>query len=103
MQEIVAETRLHRTPYIQQYNVATPKSIVANDYKMEVITSDMRGHGRPPLDICEDQVRFLVENGFEGIEIAALIGCSTHTIQIKLKEFGIEFNRFSDITNGRFR
>ena len=54
---------------------------------------------RRPLDICEDQVRFLVENGFKETEITALISCSTHTIQIKLKEFGIKFNRFNDITN----
>ena len=66
-----------------------------NDYEMDVITSGVRR----PLDICKDQVRFLVENGFKETEITALIGSSTHTIQIKLKEFGIEFNRFSDITN----
>ena len=65
------------------------------DYEKEVITSGVRR----PLDICEDQVRFLVENGFKETEIAAMIGCSTHTIQIKLKEFGIKFNRFNDITN----
>ena len=50
------------------------------DYEMEVITSGVRGRGRPPLDISKDQVRFLVENGFKETEIAALIGCSTHTI-----------------------
>ena len=65
------------------------------DYEKEVITSGVRR----PLDICEDQVRFLVENGFKETEIAALIGCSTYTIQIKLKEFRIKFNRFNDITN----
>ena len=65
------------------------------DYEMEMITSGVRR----PLDICEYQVRFLVENGFKETEITALIGCNTHIIQIKLKEFGIELNRFSDITN----
>ena len=69
------------------------------DYEMAVITSVVRDRGRPPLDICEDQVRFLVENGFKETEIAPLIGYSTHTIQRRLKEFGIEFNQFSEITN----
>ena len=41
----------------------------------------------------------MVENGFKETDIATLIGCSTRTIQRKLKEFGIEFNRFSEITN----
>ena len=54
---------------------------------------------RQPLDICEDQVRYLVENGFKETEIATLIGCSTGMIQRKVKEFGIEFNRFSVLTN----
>ena len=65
------------------------------DYEIVVITSGVRR----PLDICEDQVRFLVENGFNETEIAILIGCLIGTIQRKLKEFGIEFNRFSEITN----
>ena len=68
---------------------------LTTDYEMEVITLGVR----QPLDICEDQVRFLVENRFKETEIAMPIGCSTGTIQRKLKEFGIEFNRFSEITN----
>ena len=66
------------------------------DYEKDVITSCVR----PSLDICEDDVRFFVENGFKETEIAALIGCPTRMIQRKLGEFGIEFNCFSEITNG---
>ena len=38
---------------------------LTTDYEMEVITSGVRRL----LDICEDRVRFLVENGFKETEI----------------------------------
>ena len=81
----------HVTRIVQQLIVQ-----LTADYEKDVITSCVR----PSLDICEDHVRFFVENGFKETEIAALIGCPTCMIQRKLRKFGTEFNCFSEITNG---
>lgn len=55
--------------------------------------------GRPSLDIREEQLTFLLENSFKIKDIAALFGCSTRTIQRRVRDFEISSNRYSDISD----
>ena len=57
--------------------------------------------GRPAIDIPEEQLRFLVENGFKITDMAQMFGCSCRTISRRLKEFGIEYNVYTDINDGQ--
>ena len=58
-----------------------------------------RGRGRPTLDIREEQLVFLLENNFKVRDIAALFGCSTRTIQRRVRDFEIDSHRYSDISD----
>ena len=58
----------------------------------------IRGRGRPPLGIPEDQLRFLLENEFNIRDIAGIFACSTRRVQRRVRDYGIDPNRFSDVT-----
>ena len=61
----------------------------------------IRGRGGPPLGIPEDQLRFLLENEFKIRDIAGIFACSTCTIQRRMRDYGIDPNRFSDISDSQ--
>ena len=67
----------------------------------EEVRSVVVGHrrGRPALEIREEQLVFLLGNNFSVTDIAALLGCSTRTIQRRMREFGIDSNRFNDLSD----
>ena len=67
------------------------------DYEQELLYMIVQGRGRPALDIREEQLRFLLEHSFKVKDIAGMFGCCTRTIQRKMRDFGIDSNRFSDI------
>lgn len=71
------------------------------EYEDSFYATVIRGRGRPALDIHEYQLRFLLENFFTMKDIAGMFSCSTRTIQRRLRDFGIEPNRFSDITDAQ--
>lgn len=58
-----------------------------------------RHYGRPSVDIHENQLGFLLANSFSVTDIAALFGCSRRTIQRRMRNFGINANRFNEITD----
>ena len=49
--------------------------------------------------IPEDQLRFLLENDFKIRDIAGIFTCSTRTIQRRMRDYGIDPNHFSDISD----
>ena len=55
--------------------------------------------GRPRVAIEEDQIRFLVENGFRINDIAAIFGCCRRTIERRLHDFQISPNAYSSISD----
>ena len=67
------------------------------DYEQELLYMIVQGRGRLALDIREEQLRFLLEHSFKVKDIAGMFGCCTRTIQRKMRDFGIDSNRFSDI------
>ena len=45
-----------------------------------------RRRGRPALEIRQDQLAFLVASNFRVTDIAGLFGCSTRTIQRRMRD-----------------
>ena len=58
-----------------------------------------RDRGCPPLNIYEEQLKFLIEKGFRQADIAKMFGCSSRTVQRRMKEFGIENVTFTDLND----
>ena len=56
----------------------------------------MVGHrrSRPALEIHEDQPAYLISHPFRVMDIATMFGCSTHTIQRRMRDFGMDSNSF---------
>ena len=59
---------------------------------------EKRRRGRPEISIGEDQLRYLVDSGFNLNDIANLFGCSRKTIERRMKEYNIhrEFTPLTD-------
>ncbi len=55
--------------------------------------------GRPLIGIPEGQLRFLLESDFKITDIAGMFACSTRTIQRRMRDYQIEPNQFSDISD----
>ena len=66
-----------------------------------VVSNPARPVGRPAIDIPEKQLRFLVEHGFKTTDMAQMFECSCRTIQRRLKEFNIEYNVYTDISDSQ--
>ena len=74
-------------------------SEMLSQYEHDFHCTMIRGRGRPPLEIPEDQLRFLLENDFKIRDIAGIFACSTRTIQRRMRDYGIDPNHFSDISD----
>ena len=48
--------------------------------------------GRPPFDISEDQLVFLVESGFTVPKMSELLGISKRTVERRMSNFGIRIS-----------
>ncbi len=57
-----------------------------------------RCRGRPGVYVGDDQLRYLVENGFKTKDISELYGCSRRTIERRMNEYSIhrEYSSLSD-------
>ena len=64
----------------------------------EVVISQ-RARGRPRLNIEEEQIQFLVESNFRIVDIAAMFGCSSSTIQRRQREYRIRSSDFSTLSD----
>ena len=49
----------------------------------------VRVKGRPPILIEENQLRYLVDNGFKAKDIATIHGCSRRTIERRMNKFNV--------------
>ena len=57
--------------------------------------------GRSVIEIQESQLRFLLEHNFKINDIAAMFSCSSLTIQRRMKDYGIQYNIYTDISDVR--
>lgn len=64
-----------------------------------VVFHPTRPVGRPAIEIPEGQLRFLSENGFKANDIAQMFECSCRTILRRLKEYNIDYNVYTDISD----
>ena len=64
----------------------------------EVVISQ-RACGRPRLNIEEEQIQFLVESNFRIVDIAAMFGCSSSTVQRRQREYRIRSSDFSTLSD----
>ena len=76
-------------------------SLVRADYDKLSYFQVIRSVGRPALQIHESQLKFLIDNNFKVSDIAGLFGCSTRTIQRRMRELGIESYRYSDVSDSQ--
>ena len=76
-------------------------SLVRADYDKLLYFQVIRSVGRPALPIHESQLKFLIDNDFKVSDIAGLFGCSTRTIQRRMRELGIESYRYSDVSDSQ--
>ena len=56
-------------------------------YRANRLLSGRRG--RPPFDVSEDQLVFLVDSGFTVPKISELLGVSKRTVERRMYDFGI--------------
>ena len=87
----------HRTTVVREIQHLIAEML--NEYEHNFNCTMIRGRGRPALEIPEHQLRFLLENSFKIRDIAGMFACSTRTIQRRMRDFGIDPNRFSDIND----
>ena len=45
--------------------------------------------GRPKFDVPEQQLRFLVDSGFTGLQMAEIIGVSLRTVRRRMADYGL--------------
>ena len=55
-------------------------------------------HGRPRIEIMQEQLIFLVESRFRISDIASMLCCSRRTIERRLQEFGITSHHYSTMS-----
>ena len=55
--------------------------------------------GRPRIVVNEEQLQYLIECRFRVKDIAALLGCTTRTIQRRMSEFGLSSNAYTATTD----
>ena len=61
--------------------------------------STARKKGRPEICIGEDQLRYLVEQGFRVKDISDMFKCSTKTIERKMKQYGIILHNYAPLSD----
>ena len=59
---------------------------------------NVRGRGRPEIAIGEEQLRFLIEQGFRIQDIANMFGCCRRTVERKMETYNITLH-YSTITD----
>lgn len=62
-------------------------------------TRFVRRKGRPEITIQQEQLEYLVEQGFTTSGIGAMFGCCKRTIKRKLRKYGLSLRNYSSITD----
>ena len=66
------------------------RSSVPCTYRANRLLTGRRG--RPPFDVSEDQLVFLVDSGFTVPKISELLGISKRTVERRMSNFGIRIS-----------
>ena len=62
-------------------------------------TRFVRGRGRPEVAIRQEQLEYLVEQGFTASAIGAMFGCCKRTVKRKIKKYGLSLRNYSLLTD----
>ena len=97
---------------LQCLNVLAAEDNSANDLYLtvqelsEAIISDKekrfpitRPRGRPTKDIMQEQLSFLIDQGFKITDISLLFDCSRRTIERRIKDYGLVFRNYSSLSD----
>lgn len=68
------------------------KDVMSHNQRTASETEVRRGRGIPAFDIREEQLLFLVDNGFKVSQISQLLGVSVRTVERRLSAFGIRMS-----------
>ena len=55
--------------------------------------------GRPEIGILEDQLRFLVEQGFRAQDISKLFSCCTRTVERRMRMYNISVRNYTPLSD----
>ena len=91
---VVSGTALILTHQVQQL-----LAVMTAEHELETRRVNEQHRGRPSLDIPEQQLQFLLEHGFRVVNIAAMFNCSTRTIQRRMRMFGLQFSRYTNLSD----
>ena len=69
---------------------------LAGVMKDENATETLRRRGRPEIDVGEEQLAYLIEQGFRTKDISTMFGCSSRTIQRRMKKY--ELSRLNSMS-----
>lgn len=58
-----------------------------------------RGRGRPEVAIGEEQLKFLIEQGFRIQDIADMFGCCRRTVERRMNRYRISVHNYSSISD----
>ena len=61
-----------------------------------------RGRGRPSIITNEEQLQYLVEQGFGAKEIGDMFNCSKRTVERKVKQCGLSLRNYSSLSAGDY-
>ena len=59
----------------------------------------MPKQGRPEVDIPEDQLRYLVDQGFTIYDISVMFDCSRRTVERKMKNGGLSMRNYTPLSD----
>ena len=59
----------------------------------------IRGRGRPSIITNEEQLQYLVEQGFGAKEIGDMFNCSKRTVERKVKQCGLSLRNYSSLND----
>lgn len=59
----------------------------------------VRKKGRPEVDIPEDQLHYLVNQGLTLHDISAMFDCSRKTVEQKMKNYGLTVRNYTPLSD----
>jgi hypothetical protein len=86
---------------VQAFQTLRNFTLLIKTERDNAVTISFRGRGRPKLDIGEDQLQYLIENGFRIKEISELFGCNRKTIERRMKEYQLSILNSSTISDNQ--
>ena len=74
---------------IETISETLENSVNGNRLSIQVTSLEYSGTGRPKLNVSDDHIYFLLQNGFKCTIIAKMLQISLRTLRRRMSEYGI--------------